>query len=147
MARFPVAPRTTRPSIVKDTFFDGVKLWLKESSLVDDELQPALQNLKVIDCATRTLVYAPADCVYLALSYVWGTNQDCSSLDGNLPQSIEDSLRTVLLLGHRYLWVDRYVCIAFWFDMEADCDSASIRRSRTSIIRYSKWAQYTLEHT
>ena len=52
---------------------------------VDLSLQEALKDLKVIDCAQRTIVTAPSGCLYMALSYVWGTDQHSTHLRGELP--------------------------------------------------------------
>lgn len=93
-----------------------------------------LKRLKVIDCSTRTVVNAPEDCKYLALSYVWGSlstleptrsTQPSGGLLGSnalylpkiLPKTIEDSLALVVRLGYRYLWVDRYVSSERWLQM------------------------------
>ena len=99
---------TTLPPIATDNFLDGAKAWLRES-VVDGERPVIPQKLKVIDCVERMIVDAPPDCNYIALSYVWGANQACPSFKEKLPQTIEDSIPTVLHLGYRYLWVDRYV--------------------------------------
>jgi hypothetical protein len=66
-------------------------------------------DLKVIDCDTRTVVNAPLDCRWVALSYVWGPPPYDETLQSP-PQVIEDSIEVCELLGYRYLWVDRY-CI------------------------------------
>ena len=102
--------KITLPPIATDNFFDGVKVWI-EKSVLDEERPSIPEKLNIIDCVRRRVVPASLDCVYIALSYVWGTNQACPSLDEKLPQTIEDSITTVLHLGHRYLWVDRYVRI------------------------------------
>ena len=102
--------KITLPPIATDNFLDKVKVWLTES-VVGGERPSIPEKMKVIDCAERRVVPAPLDCVYIALSYVWGTNQACPSFDEKLPQTIEDSITTVLYLGYRYLWVDRYVRI------------------------------------
>ncbi|KAH7359496.1 heterokaryon incompatibility protein-domain-containing protein [Pyrenochaeta sp. MPI-SDFR-AT-0127] len=51
----------------------------------------------------------------LALSYVWGhsnghIHSESFQLPAVLPRTIEDSIMTTQLLGHRYLWVDKF-CI------------------------------------
>ncbi|KAI0376619.1 heterokaryon incompatibility protein-domain-containing protein [Hypomontagnella monticulosa] len=72
--------------------------------------------LRVIECQTRTVIDAPADCEFVALSYVWGSADGSDSsfkmgpLPADLPQTIDDAIQVVLGLRHRYLWVDRY-CI------------------------------------
>lgn len=76
--------------------------------------------LRVIDCATRSVIDTPAKCEFAALSYVWGEathrNSDESSilslgaLPETLPLVISDAMKVVLELRLRYLWVDKY-CI------------------------------------
>jgi hypothetical protein len=78
-----------------------------------------LRNLKVLDCETREIICAPADCPYIALSYVWGSKTTGSNVAAalvpeNLPQTIADSCFIVRSLGYRYLWVDRYVSMRNW---------------------------------
>jgi hypothetical protein len=80
------------------------------------ELMPLL---RVIDCHTHTIIRAPAECHYVALSYVWGcpTSPTTSTEDEsirpklqNAPKVINDAINVTLKLRLRYLWVDRY-CI------------------------------------
>jgi hypothetical protein len=75
-----------------------------------------LRSLKVFDCKTYEVVSAPADCLYIALSYVWGSSATTSSSEatltpGSLPKTISDSCAVVRSLGYEYLWVDRYVSL------------------------------------
>lgn len=68
----------------------------------------------MIDCEQRAVVQAPADCDYVALSYVWGQNFVAEpaargSQLGPLAQTLEDSIAVAQLLGYRYLWIDRLV--------------------------------------
>lgn len=65
----------------------------------------------------RSVVEAPLNCVYAALSYVWGPKHEkCNQQIGNLrllsvvPRTIDDAISLVQHLGWNYLWVDRY-CI------------------------------------
>lgn len=71
-----------------------------------------IPNLRVINCATREVVNAPANCEYVALSYVWGSvqsdNDDLTSMR-ILPRVIEQSLIVASELGFKFLWIDRYV--------------------------------------
>jgi hypothetical protein len=76
-----------------------------------------LHDIRLIDVLDREVVRYPGhSCDYVALSYVWGgiTQQSFqlgSSLSpGSLPQTIEDAMACVRILGKRYLWVD-LVCI------------------------------------
>ncbi|KAF3003109.1 hypothetical protein E8E13_008214 [Curvularia kusanoi] len=103
------------------SFVEEAKVWIHEcahdhTALCDLEeaSRPRFTNLRVIDChASRDarerleIVDAPPGCVYFALSYVWGP---VAKPPFPLPQTIKDSITTVLLLGYSYLWVDRY-CI------------------------------------
>jgi hypothetical protein len=95
--------------------FQDVRQWIDncatnhEQCRLDTNLKATLSRLKLIDCATRTIVSAPQKAQYVALSYVWGSDQTAPSLGGQLPQTIEDSITTTLLLGCKHLWVDRYV--------------------------------------
>lgn len=70
----------------------------------------------MIDCETRRIVPA-VDSKYLALSYLWGSDQKNSKLNDNsevlpseIPETIEDAIAVKLRLDFRYLWIDRY-CI------------------------------------
>jgi hypothetical protein len=73
---------------------------------------------RVIDCGTRNVVLAPDGCEYAALSYVWGSSRPLIELDEgrrtptivDCPDVIRDSMETVMKLGMKFLWVDRY-CI------------------------------------
>lgn len=82
-------------------------------------------HLRVIDVNSRQILKAPRGCRYIALSYVWGSNQQASSgtevqgfdernsdapLPEELPQTIEDAICLTQLLGESYLWVDS-LCI------------------------------------
>ncbi|KAI0203656.1 HET-domain-containing protein [Astrocystis sublimbata] len=72
--------------------------------------------LLVIDCSTRKLVPTSQQCHYIALSYVWGQSpivavegtQKEGDLPAYLPATIEDTMKVVVELGFRYLWVDKY---------------------------------------
>ena len=74
-----------------------------------------LQDIRLIDILSRKVVaHPPYPCEYVALSYVWGPEEQQSfqlgdSL-GRLPQTIEDALTCAQILKKRYLWVDA-VCI------------------------------------
>ncbi|ORX93761.1 heterokaryon incompatibility protein-domain-containing protein [Clohesyomyces aquaticus] len=83
------------------------------------EDQKAVSGLKVIHCRSKSVVLAPKNCEYIALSYLWGSPQLEASLSKRLdfPASIEDAVAVTLALGLEYLWVDRY-CI----DQENDAE-------------------------
>lgn len=78
----------------------------------------------VIDVTKSCIVATPANCRYVALSYVWGTAPVFRHLKANsqkirqpgsldkaqLPATIRDSMLLVREMGERYLWVDS-ICI------------------------------------
>lgn len=82
----------------------------------------------LIDTKTSSLVPAPSDTTYVALSYVWGQVESLQSTKSNIeqlccpwsllrdavvvriPPTIRDAIQAVRLLGERYLWVDS-LCI------------------------------------
>jgi hypothetical protein len=75
--------------------------------------------IRVIDCASRTIMTAAPEWRYVALSYVWGKSPPMESeevwcaIDGQvlpapLPNVIEDAIIATQKLGFQYLWVDRY---------------------------------------
>ena len=75
-----------------------------------------LQGIRLIDVlgSRKIINYPGRGCEYIALSYVWGgVAQESFRLGstlGRLPQTIEDAIACVRILGKRYLWVDS-VCI------------------------------------
>lgn len=77
-------------------------------------LSPAsIPGLRVIKVSSRTVIKAPAKCTYVALSYVWGNRPDVSPTM-NLkrpPPLIEDAISVTIAMGHKYLWIDRYVSL------------------------------------
>ncbi|KAA8627766.1 HET domain containing protein [Pyrenophora tritici-repentis] len=48
----------------------------------------------------------PSNCRFVALSYVWGSEQSSLRLE-DAPATIKDSITVTLALGYDYLWVDR----------------------------------------
>ncbi len=107
--------------------FDVVNTWLEfcrashAQTCKPQDHSRTIDSLRVVDCDTRTVVSAPPQCCYIALSYVWGFQdrdlQSCrvdpttGSLPEDLPTVIEDAMEVVREIGRRYLWVDRY-CIS-----------------------------------
>ena len=86
---------------------------------------PLPRFVRMVDTASMSLVQAPLDCRYIALSYVWGAagnsysttraNFDSRSLPAGidlsvLPATIADAIHLVQMLGERYLWIDM-LCI------------------------------------
>ena len=76
----------------------------------------ALQGIRLIDVMEpcKVINYPETGCEYVALSYVWGGVAQKSFRLGStllrLPQTIEDAIACVRILGKQYLWVDS-VCI------------------------------------
>jgi hypothetical protein len=82
----------------------------------------ACRNLRFIDVHDRCIVDAPAQCRYLALSYVWGLvptvhlrrdnisqlmkPSGLATIHEDIPLTIRDAMELVSILGERYLWVD-----------------------------------------
>lgn len=101
--------------------FDLIRSWLQ---FCDDNhfdtcgmsSHDEIPFFRLVDCATRSLVDAPYQPQYAALSYCWGPGEQPAQdkpneLPKNAPLVIEDALETARRLGIPYLWVDRY-CIA-----------------------------------
>jgi hypothetical protein len=83
-------------------------------------------DFRLIDVDSMCIVYAPRQCRYIALSYVWGQrnnrrlvltsdNEEALMEQGGLareetrtsiPNTILDAMSVVRKLGERYLWVD-----------------------------------------
>lgn len=76
-----------------------------------------LSRLRVIDCATRSIITPSGDSPYVALSYRWGESyskpqeQHTDILPADFPATIEDAITVTLGLGLQYLWVDQY-CVS-----------------------------------
>jgi hypothetical protein len=73
---------------------------------------------RLIDCQSRTVITAPPNAQYIALSYVWGapipltdeSNTQKTSHILDFPKVVTDSFQVALKLNISYLWVDKY-CI------------------------------------
>ncbi|KAF1962230.1 HET-domain-containing protein, partial [Byssothecium circinans] len=86
--------------------------------------EPRKFNFRVIDVVHSQVVSAPDDCMYAALSYVWGpATQVMNKKDVRttltspggmdhlpIPQTIRDSMEFCKAIGYTYLWVDA-LCI------------------------------------
>ncbi|KAL2061972.1 hypothetical protein VTL71DRAFT_7350 [Oculimacula yallundae] len=81
----------------------------------------SMQHFWLIDCTKRIVVKAVPGSPYAALSYVWGAPKHAPPGGSgealrwppkleSLPQTIDDCIKATLLVGFRYLWIDRY-CI------------------------------------
>jgi hypothetical protein len=102
--------------------FDLMRSWLEicftqHGDVCEASRLPALENLRVIDCETRGIVYLPTSHDYVALSYLWGNRTELDPehdqrgiLPSRCPLVIEDAIVAVKRFNFRYLWVDRY-CI------------------------------------
>ncbi|KAH7071908.1 heterokaryon incompatibility protein-domain-containing protein, partial [Paraphoma chrysanthemicola] len=96
--------------------FALVKEWLQfcrdcHTATCSPVREQKFSSLKVIDCQNRNVVNADLSFIYVALSYVWGTATTIEEEEHSFPATIEDSIKVVLTLGYRYLWVDKY-CIS-----------------------------------
>ncbi|KAE9375183.1 HET-domain-containing protein [Stipitochalara longipes BDJ] len=101
--------------------WDLLRKCVKECAFNDSYTCPtdydnAYKPLNVIDCRSRKVVRFPEGVQYLALSYIWGSEQSDESstshemLSGTIPTTISDAMEATLQLGFHFLWVDRY-CI------------------------------------
>lgn len=95
--------------------FDLVKTWItachNHNECGPDGISD-LERFRVIDCEQRRVLDAPDNCVFVALSYLWGPLPESAHqpLPAKQIPTIEDAISTTLRLGFQYLWVDRY-CI------------------------------------
>lgn len=69
-----------------------------------------VSGLKLIDCASRSVVSAPPDAMYVALSYVWGSSKKLSENSHKFSKTVRDALIVTRKLNLDYLWVDKH-CI------------------------------------
>ena len=111
-------PREVAPEIID---FSLIKEWISmcsdkhAKSTCAPDATDSLRDFRVIDCVTRSVVAAPADCQYVTLSYVWGPvqpSQGAAIASSPFPLVVQDSVSVTLSLGYRYLWVDRYVRVS-----------------------------------
>jgi hypothetical protein len=86
-----------------------------------DESEDQVDGLKLIDCLSGSIVPAPQNAAYVALSYVWGqTDSDVSqastrdksfeTLGSGFSKTVEDAILATKSLGYQFLWVDKF-CI------------------------------------
>jgi len=95
--------------------FDQIRGWMEDcfmnhSECCSGDVHHSLRQLRVIDCGSNTVVPAPVGCHYVALSYVWGQQNDAFDELQNPPKTIADSIYLTQRLGYEYLWIDRFVC-------------------------------------
>ncbi|KAF2247304.1 HET-domain-containing protein [Trematosphaeria pertusa] len=100
------------------------------------------QDLRVIDIEKQSVIRAPFQCQFVALSYVWGkieflrlTKDNRAELeqDGALrkykpPATVRDAMDLVRALGERYIWVDA-LCI-----VQDDNDDKKVQIQQMDII-------------
>jgi len=100
--------------------FAHAKRWIQNCIATHGECKASrkstLEDLMVLDCYERIVVSAPEHCEYVALSYVWGKagleeTPDLPRIPDVLPRTVEDSIQATIMLGYRFLWIDRYVCL------------------------------------
>jgi len=136
----------TLPYRARETFdefidFNDVGRWISncdrmhagsESRCLPTPFNPAILpriskrqlELRLIDVKEMCIVYAQPKCIYVALSYVWGSRKNSSLILTNhnedalmqpgaladkqafIANTIWDSMTVVRKLGERYLWVD-----------------------------------------
>jgi hypothetical protein len=106
--------------------------WPVSSGLNKEFARNRTKAFRVIDVTNDSVVPAPADCIYVALSYVWGDTLQCTLKKADLEQkscsssisadsfvqlerqklarTIRDAMLVVEIIGERYLWVDS-ICI------------------------------------
>lgn len=101
-------------------FFQARALLQEYRTFIDNSYdirgQTIVPGLLVLDCISKQIVPADSRSNYVALSYVRGGSEcdeavfDRDLSRHNLPQTMEDAMNVVQVLGFRYLSVDRY-CI------------------------------------
>ncbi|KAH9210657.1 heterokaryon incompatibility protein-domain-containing protein, partial [Leptodontidium sp. 2 PMI_412] len=105
------------------------------------------EHFRVIDVQNSSVVVAPENCRYCALSYVWGQNKIFQTTRDNigevakpggllnvpvpLSQCVLDAINLVKAMGERYLWVDA-LCI-----LQGDADDLKSQIGHMDII-YTK---------
>lgn len=78
----------------------------------NNTLVPYPSRLRVIDCSSDQLdVVSPClEVEYVALSYVWGL-PPANAATEPYSRVVMDAIKATRLMGFRYLWVDRHVCV------------------------------------
>ena len=93
----------------------------------EDTGSPPVDDFNVLDVEAMCVINAPANCKYVALSYVWGkaSLDDLRTLGANaalmetpgslstvhLPNTFVDAIEACSKLGYRYLWINRLCTI------------------------------------
>jgi len=142
----PCGPRMILPQGIN---YALIKYWmsfcyLKHSNKCSPLRIKKMPELRVIDCQTKSVIRAPTDCRYAALSYVWGQASPSPSDSSEFAPTIEDSISVTLSLGFRYLWVDKHVSRRSYLKFHADeSDSALIRMIHSNKTKLTVWMKYT----
>lgn len=73
------------PHAIKRVDFERAKTWIDKCKGshpgCTTHFSNMLKSLRVIDCVARSVISAPEDCVYIALSYVWGISDFATTRD------------------------------------------------------------------
>jgi hypothetical protein len=105
-----------RPLKTNSIDFEIIRAWLricreKHTKACTLRSSTPVLYMKVIDCKFHRFVPAMGK-QYVALSYVWGTEETAVQFSGiipaELPLTIQDAITVTLNLGYRFLWIDRY---------------------------------------
>lgn len=103
--------------------WDTLRVWLSHASTVEPVRR--VNELRLVDIDSLSVVSAAEFCEYAALSYVWGeAGSHCAGESvmekgyvasgalspGSLPATIADAITACRKLGIRYLWIDA-LCI------------------------------------
>jgi hypothetical protein len=88
--------------------FDRIRRWLQLCSKADLGLQAygktgQLPGFRLVHCRSGQITEPPQDCLYVALSYVWGKGLPDQSRGQCFPQTIEDTIRVCLELGFEHI--------------------------------------------
>lgn len=120
---YSVAPGVGKECALKSHRYLNAS-WLRgeleicQSSHDNGTSRTAIPGLRLLDCTTMTVVSAPDNAEYLALSYVWSKPRSWFAASSSEPipvpaamsPTIDDAARLALRLGKDFLWVDR-LCI------------------------------------
>lgn len=104
-------PQFLRPQpISSGVNFDSVHRMIRicehQHPECQDNTTGQIDGLRLIDCVAETVVKAPPNATYVALSYVWGTTANHALFT----KTVQDAIVASKALGYRFLWVDKH-CI------------------------------------
>jgi hypothetical protein len=120
----PAATIFTPRLVGKNADFLQFKEWLNFCKSFHAQCQGSedqVDGLKLIDCISGSIVAAPQNATYVALSHVWGqTDSDVAqastsdkpfeTLSSGFSKTVEDAILVTKSLGYQFLWVDKF-CI------------------------------------